>query len=159
MKALTIRQPWAQLIVIGIKDVENRTWQTRHRGPLLIHAGLRADRAGEQWYRDLLAEEEIVWPDPLPTGAIVGAVQLVDCVTKSDRDWFDGPYGWLLAKPLSFAAPIPFTGRLGLYDVPDELLSEFREAMDDLWARWGEPSEGEPEENEQEQGDQHETLS
>jgi hypothetical protein len=138
MKALTIRQPWAQLIVIGVKDVENRTWQTRHRGPLLIHAGLRVDREEEQWYRDLLADEELEWPNPLPTGAIVGAVQLVDCVTASDRDWFDGPYGWLLDKPLAFEASIPFRGRLGLFEVPDELIAEFKDDIADLWAHWDE---------------------
>jgi hypothetical protein len=38
-KALSIRQPWAHLIVAGIKQIENRTWTTRYRGPLLIHAG------------------------------------------------------------------------------------------------------------------------
>ena len=45
MRAITIRQPWAELIVRGDKDVENRSWRTRHRGPLLIHAGARADRS------------------------------------------------------------------------------------------------------------------
>jgi hypothetical protein len=43
MKVISIRQPWASLIVIGAKDVENRTWPTRYRGPVLIHASQRAD--------------------------------------------------------------------------------------------------------------------
>ena len=43
MKAISIRQPWAWLIVHGYKDVENRTWATKHRGPILIHAGKTLD--------------------------------------------------------------------------------------------------------------------
>jgi hypothetical protein len=46
LKALTIRQPWASLIIAGIKDVENRTWSTGYRGELVIHAGRSVDRAG-----------------------------------------------------------------------------------------------------------------
>lgn len=46
MKALSIRQPWASLIVMGIKDIENRTWPTRHRGSVLVHAakGMTRDK-------------------------------------------------------------------------------------------------------------------
>jgi hypothetical protein len=43
MKILSIRQPWASLIVAGVKDVENRTWPMRYRGRVLIHSSLRAD--------------------------------------------------------------------------------------------------------------------
>ena len=67
MKALTIRQPWASLIVDGEKRVENRTWPTKYRGPLLIHAGksrLEVDR--DQARR-------------LPFSAIIGQVEVVDC--------------------------------------------------------------------------------
>lgn len=44
MKAITIKQPWASLIVVGIKDVENRTWKTNFRGRVLIHASAKADK-------------------------------------------------------------------------------------------------------------------
>jgi hypothetical protein len=43
MKELSIRQPWAWLIIAGHKDVENRSWTTTYRGPLLIHAARRPD--------------------------------------------------------------------------------------------------------------------
>jgi hypothetical protein len=50
-KALSIRQPWAHLIVAGIKQIENRTWTTRYRGPLLIHAG-------QLWHDETIADIE-----------------------------------------------------------------------------------------------------
>jgi ASCH domain-containing protein len=48
MKIISIRQPWASLIVSGAKDVENRTWPTRYRGPVLVHASQRADSVTER---------------------------------------------------------------------------------------------------------------
>jgi hypothetical protein len=51
--ALSIRQPWASLIVAGLKPVENRSWRVRYRGPLLIHAGQRVDVDGLALARDL----------------------------------------------------------------------------------------------------------
>jgi hypothetical protein len=119
MKALSIRQPWAWLIVHGYKDVENRTWATRYRGPLLVHAGLtldpRADRAAE-----LARALGIALPalSELPRGAIVGRVQVTDCVTAYPSRWFEGPYAFVLteAEPIE---PIPRKGMLGLFTVPE----------------------------------------
>ncbi|HTV55212.1 MAG TPA: ASCH domain-containing protein, partial [Terriglobia bacterium] len=51
MKALSIRQPWAWLIVNGFKPIENRSWNTNFRGRILIHASLKVDREGEKWVR------------------------------------------------------------------------------------------------------------
>ena len=44
MRALSIRQPWAWLIVNGHKDIENRSWRTKYRGPFLVHAGLKVEK-------------------------------------------------------------------------------------------------------------------
>jgi hypothetical protein len=119
MKALSIRQPWAWLIVHGHKDVENRTWATNYRGPLLVHAGLTLDpdhaRAAE-----LAQEQGIALPatPELPRGAIVGRVRIVDCVDWHPSPWFQGPYAFVLedAEPLE---PVPFRGMLGLFNGPD----------------------------------------
>lgn len=78
MRAITIRQPWAELIVLGKKDVENRSWRTRHRGPLLIHAG-----AGADW--DYF--EEYAVRDDAVRGAIIGVVELLECTKKRASDW------------------------------------------------------------------------
>ena len=66
--ALSVRQPWAWAIVNGFKDVENRSWATAYRGPLLLHAGQQFDSAGF----DLLTRYAISYPDELDVGAILG---------------------------------------------------------------------------------------
>lgn len=113
MKALTVRQPWAWLIVSGHKDIENRKWFTRHRGAILIHAGKRIDSAG----MDYVARLSIRLPSSFALGGIIGSVDLVDCVTQADSPWFTGPYGFVLkhARELPFE---PHLGRLGFW-VPD----------------------------------------
>lgn len=111
MKAITIRQPWAELIVRGEKDVENRSWRTRHRGPLLIHAGTRA-------HREHFAAYGV--PDDADRSAIIGVVEVVDCTQEATSDWHQaGSWGWYLARAKRFAKPIPMKGRRGLFDVPD----------------------------------------
>src|SRR6202453_4488621 len=92
MRALSIRQPWAALIALGIKDVENRPWRTRYRGRLLVHASLR--RRGStltdvaQFY-DIPITPELTQLCGL-TGGIIGEVDIVDCVTASASTWFEG---------------------------------------------------------------------
>lgn len=67
MKALSIRQPWAELILRGLKDVENRSWFTRYTGPLLVHVSRTADE-------HRFAEYGLT--DDLPCGRLVGVVDL-----------------------------------------------------------------------------------
>jgi ASCH domain len=111
MKTLSIRQPWASLIIYAGKTVENRTWRTTYRGPLLIHAGRRRDPAGFS----AIARMGIEIPE-LYFGGIIGRVQLVDIVEDSASEWaIAGQHHWILEEP----EPLPFTpskGRLGLYD-------------------------------------------
>ena len=57
MRTLSIRQPWAWLIVHGHKDVENREWATDYRGPLLIHASKTAAKGEYAQQRDTIHEE------------------------------------------------------------------------------------------------------
>jgi hypothetical protein len=115
MKALSIRQPWAHLVVTGRKRVENRAWATRYRGPLIIHAGVR-------WTDEPIDEIEnrhdIRIPRDLPRGGIVGLVDLVDIVRRSDDPYFTGPLGWVFAN----ARVLPFrpvVGRLGLFETDE----------------------------------------
>lgn len=121
MKALSIRQPWAGLIIHGYKDIENRDWPTRYRGPLLVHAPLTLDAELCAEFDAALVEDGLP-PIEWRTGGIVGVVEVVDCVTASASDWFSGPYGFVLAhaRPLPF---VPLKGRLGLFDVPGNLMT------------------------------------
>ena len=126
MKVIVIRQPWAWLIVEGHKDIENRTWTPRYRGPLLIQASanLPAKRKLDEG-RQYACKRGVVLPDEFVTGGIVGIVQLDDCVTKSRSKWFHGPIGWRLSKPKKLPF-IPLKGRLRLFDPPESILRRLR---------------------------------
>jgi hypothetical protein len=119
LRAISIRQPWAWLIIHGGKDVENRTWPTRVRGRVFVHAAKGLTRA---------EYEEVnfnIWPKLLPSfeklerGGIIGSVEIVDCVTASSSPWFGGPYGFVLRRPIA----MPFVqcrGALGFF-TPEEV--------------------------------------
>jgi hypothetical protein len=110
MKALTIKQPWAWAIIFGGKDIENRTWRTRYRGPLLIHAGA-AYRPEASLPKGVRAPAR----DKLEFSALIGVVELTDVVEKSRSPWFQGKYGFVLAKPRPLKPPVRCSGRLGLW--------------------------------------------
>jgi hypothetical protein len=132
MKALSIQQPWAWFIVNGYKDVENRSWPTSFRGPVLIHAGKKFDedgwlylknggfaRTGEKAAQRLKQEGNITPRQMMQLcGGIVGVCEIVDCVKKSDSPWFFGEYGFVIknAKPIPF---MPYKGKLGFFDVSE----------------------------------------
>lgn len=127
MKTLSIRQPWADLIAKGHKQIENRTWPTSYRGPLLIHASKGGTRREHAEVAEFLLREKIDVKlpafDDLERGGIVGVCEVVGCVTDSVSPWFFGPYGFELAniRPLPF---VPLKGRLGLFDVQERVLRD-----------------------------------
>ncbi len=125
MKVITIRQPWATLIAKGYKDYEFRTWKTKYRGEILIHAGKGVDKEALKRFQYLNLE--------YPTGCIIARAVLTDCIyiTKehggklykinpivykgliSKNDW-DG-YGFKL-ESVEEIKPIPINGKLSLWD-------------------------------------------
>lgn len=123
---LSIRQPWAWLIVNGHKPVENRDWSTPFRGELLVHAGKTLTRAYYDevatWVAPLLPEGTSLPPfEALERGGIVGRVRVTDCVTRHPSPFFMGPYGFVMAdpRPLPF---VPVRGYLGFFNVPAEIV-------------------------------------
>jgi len=129
-KALSIRQPWAWLIVNGHKDIENRSWATRFRGPLLIHAAKGMTKAEYSVARQSLERAGIRARFPrfedLQRGGIVGVAEVIGCVPPERRTSF-----WHMPDCQGFALrnaqPLPFTplaGRLGFFDVPADVLSQ-----------------------------------
>jgi hypothetical protein len=126
-KALSVRQPYAWLLVNGIKTCENRSWSTKHRGTLVIHAGAKS-MTMDDWgdLIEVCEAQQIPVPwfeDPgLDTGGIVGAVHLVDVTATPDPNrengWWDGgSFAWLLDGAVPIPDVIPLKGRLGLFDV------------------------------------------
>ncbi|MFM0163850.1 ASCH domain-containing protein [Paraburkholderia sediminicola] len=127
MKALSIRQPYAWLIVNGHKDIENRTWQTRFRGRVLIHAGVTYPKRDYADDFEAFSRRYGSYPErESMLGGIVGVATITGCVDKSDSEWFFGPYGFTLtdAKPLPF---VQCPGRLGFFDVPDDVAETLRQ--------------------------------
>lgn len=114
MLALSIQQPWAWLIVHGHKDIENRTWGSSRRGPILIHAGKKVDGLGE--IEIALRYPDIQLPLTYDLGGVVGMATITDCVQVSSSRWFVGPYGFILTDqhPLDFR---PYRGQLGFFEV------------------------------------------
>lgn len=123
MKALSINQPWAWLIVNGYKSIENRDWDTKYRGEFLIHAGKKIDRDA---YDFLLGRNiQVPSPDELPTGGIVGKSNIINTVhirdhhllADKDKPWFFGDYGFILdgSEPCEL---ITCKGALGFFE-PD----------------------------------------
>ena len=134
MKALSIRQPWAWLIVHGYKDIENRTWRTNFRGRVLIHAskGMTRDEYDDAMATALHAgmiANELPHIEHLKRGGIIGAATITDCIPPDERlsDWHMGDaFGF----KLDAAMPLPFIeckGRLGFFDVPGEVAAQIRE--------------------------------
>ncbi|GAA0976017.1 ASCH domain-containing protein [Nocardiopsis tropica] len=118
LRALSVRHPWAWAILHAGKDIENRTWRTDHRGPLVIHAG----SATAPGARQRLAAMGITVPGNLVPGAIVGVVDVVDCVRDHSSTWaVPDHWHWVLTNPRPLAEPIVCKGALSLWRVPEEI--------------------------------------
>lgn len=128
MKVLTIRQPWASLIMAGLKEYEFRSWKTNYRGEVLIHAGKTIDREAEKRLKKYL-------PDKLPTGKILGKVNLMDCIKVTPqflselrkvnpdiyaKSVFKEEYAWNVKVLEKFDKPIAIKGKLGLWNYSDK---------------------------------------
>lgn len=139
MRAISLWQPWASLYVAPWKWHETRGWATSHRGLTAIHAAQRFEKDhspalaailrkafGPEWYKNL------------PTGAIIGTVEITDCfpteessergISETDiacGDWSPGRFAWSRkSSAVIFPKPIPYKGRQGFFNVPDDLLKE-----------------------------------
>lgn len=117
MRCLSIRQPWAWLVVNGHKPVENRDWSTDFRGQVLVHAGKTFEAEAIDGILDWFPRLATVLPQQYELGGIVGVATITGCVRELDTPWFTGPYGFTLAdaRPLPFR---PWRGQLGFFDVP-----------------------------------------
>lgn len=108
MKALSIKQPWASLIVHGIKDVENRTWRTHYRGKIYIHSSGKGvpNFVFNQQQHEALSTIDTDNMNMLYS-AIIGEVDIVDCVLNHNSIWAEkGVYNWVLANSKLYDEPI-----------------------------------------------------
>ena len=102
MKVLSVKSPWGQKIIRNGKDIENRSWYTSYRGPLLIHVSKK--------------------PESPESGMIIGIVDLIDClppdnIITTGNPWAEtGQYHWVLKNPREFTKKITVPGKLYLWD-------------------------------------------
>lgn len=122
MKAITIRQPWASLIALGEKKIETRSWQTKYRGPILIHAGKSVDKKAMKTLciKEALERHGINRAEDLPTGCIIAKANL-DEVYRIDyyNSYRKKAEGWNVSKTNDKLLVDKFEYELGDY-VSDE---------------------------------------
>lgn len=131
MKALSIRQPWAELILQGRKTIELRTWTTAYRGPVVIHAGY--------FIEDTPCRQFDIDPTTVTRGALVGIVNLVEIIQFDAESWpalrdahlsdekLPGFWkGWRLTHPRRLVDPLVLNGQPGVFDLRPEIVAQLR---------------------------------
>jgi hypothetical protein len=122
MKALSVKQPWASLVSLGLKPPEIRSRKTNYRGPLMICSSQRPDTSliAILAASKALMERDIP-RDNYPLGQALSIVDLIDCrpMTKEDESdaWVpyqDGLWAWIMSEP-KLLKPFPVKGRLGVW--------------------------------------------
>lgn len=144
MKALSLWQPWASLVVLGIKKVETRSWATDYRGPIIIHSTISVPPPAYDFWRDsevrgLLRNAGVYDPMTLPMGCYVGVVDLVGIkttekieVTPQEQrlgNYNAGRFAWLLENARELNEPIPIQGHQRLWNPSHELMRKVKEAL------------------------------
>ena len=130
-ECLSLLQPWASLVIMGLKKIETRSWQTAHRGPLFIHASI--GKKGKVLALEAPFTKYIADFDALPFGAIIGQVELENIVPvehllyasekmaaltleeKVFGDYTKGRYAWFFTDPVMFDEILPVKGGLGIW--------------------------------------------
>ncbi len=142
MRAITLTQPWASLMILGEKFFETRSWPTKYRGPIAIHAAMgfptrikKLARCQEP-FRSILAKHGITDPEQLPTGAILGVTSISGCArTEAVRenfspleiqfgDYSDGRYVFGTSSVRKCKVPVSCPGALGIWKVSDQIAAE-----------------------------------
>lgn len=128
MMCISLWQPWASAIALGIKSYETRSWTTSYRGLLAIHAAQTDSPQGRQFYQTEMTLGRLP-KGGLPVGSIICVVDLVDIITTMEAelllspieklygDYRIGRYAWKLTNVRVLAKPIPYRGRQRLYEV------------------------------------------
>jgi hypothetical protein len=124
MRILSLTQPWASAIPLGLKTWETRSWPTKYRGPVGIHAA----KGFPKWAKEFAETERALGriPARLPLGAVIAVVDLTDCVWATHvssevgaierlyGDYSPGRFAWKLENIRALAVPIGWKGALGL---------------------------------------------
>lgn len=137
---LTMHQPWASLLVHGIKRIEGRSWPAPLRGRLWIHAASKVPedstiKAMEDFYREIYALDGITdlkFPEHYPVSRLLGCVEVVGCVWGDElKNWNEVPEGvrleaqtdfcWLCEQPQKLLIPFEMRGYQGVYNLEKKI--------------------------------------
>jgi activating signal cointegrator 1 len=139
IKAISMWQPWGSLWLSPNKLHETRHWATKHRGPLLVHAAKKFVKDVDPELLEILRDEfGGHWAMDLPSGALIGVVDLIDVVPTEKLymggfmdvedmacgDFSAGRFGWRRGSYRRFPQPIPYRGRQTIFDVPRAVVAE-----------------------------------
>ncbi|XP_034489701.1 activating signal cointegrator 1 [Drosophila innubila] len=128
-QCLSMHQPWASLLVAGIKKHEGRVWYSDHRGRLWIASTSKEPHADdiahmEQFYRTLYNDDNIEFPTHYPTSSLLGCVHVDNCLPQEEyRDLYpqgesDSPYVFVCTKPEQLPLLLPVHGEHKIYELP-----------------------------------------
>ena len=117
---MTVREPYAWAIMVGAKDVENRSRRSNYLGRLYIHTSLTEDVDAVEAIVERVAADLGVSASAARAkyrrhrerglGKIIGRVEMFGCAVSHKSEWFDGKYGYLLHNPVRLRQPIPAKG-------------------------------------------------
>jgi len=120
MKALSLKQPWADLVVSGVKSIENRRWRSFYHGFLLIHASKTWDKEGAQWICEHFPSlKGFVNSSTHLQGYLIGSVTMTACVEEHPSPWFFGPHGFVFESPREWRreTAILYKGQCKIFEV------------------------------------------
>lgn len=127
MKALTIKEPWASLIINGYKEYEFRSWKTNYRGKILIHAGLSKDKNNIKRFKDYNLD--------YGQGEIIGEATITDCIKVDEKfikdlqkqepnvyktSGFNEKYAFKLENVKKYKKRIPCKGKLSIWNYEEK---------------------------------------
>ena len=139
MKAISLWQPWATMYCAGIKVAETRGWDTKHRGPMLVHAAKKWTKQQQDFWLGLCLDHPELSEYKLEFGGLVGKVDLIDTTTTDNMklylakhlsptqykvaiqlgDYSAGRFAWYCENEVLFKDFIPMKGQQGFWNVPD----------------------------------------
>lgn len=152
-RAISLHQPWASLVALGIKKYETRSWSTEYRGKLLICSTKERYKPDTDLIDKIFDLAEVEYFDRrrldflgkntkyieyIPLGRVVCVVDLVDCfrigsqliATELEQlcgNWKDGGFAWKLDNFRALPRPIPIRGKQGLWTPDNSIIQEVEE--------------------------------
>ena len=144
-QCLSMHQPWASLLVLGIKVHEGRSWYSQHRGRLWIHAGSKVPSEEEiaqleQFYRAHLGQENIHYPSHYPTSCLLGSVDMTDCLSQEDyreqhpQGESSSPYVFICSNPQELMIKFPMSGKHKMFKLESKLHAAAKKTVKKIYS-------------------------